>query len=96
MNLFTKTLLATSLAAFAVGSFAAELTDGEVRKIDKETLKLTIKHGEIKNLDMPPMTMVFQVKPAALMEKVKVGDRIRFSAEKGPSGYVVTAIEAAR
>ena len=96
MKLFTKSLLVSTLAVFSATAFAAELTEGEVRKVDKETLKLTIKHGEIKNLDMPPMTMVFLVKPAALMEKVKVGDRIRFSAEKGPSGYVVTAIEAAR
>jgi Cu(I)/Ag(I) efflux system protein CusF len=72
----------------------ANMTDGEVRKVDKETGKLTLKHGEIKNLDMPPMTMVFQVKDAALLDKVKAGDKVKFRVEKIASGYVVTAIEA--
>ena len=73
---------------------AVDMTDGEVRKVDKGASKVTIKHGEIKNLEMPPMTMVFQVKDAALLDKVKAGDRVRFRAEKVGSGYVVTAIEA--
>jgi len=71
---------------------SADMTDGEVRKVDKGAKKLTIKHGAIKNLDMPPMTMVFQVKDAALLEAVKAGDKIRFVAEKTPSGYAVTEI----
>jgi len=75
---------------------AADMTDGEVRKVDKEAAKLTIKHGEIKNLDMPPMTMVFRVKDATLLDKVKAGDKVRFRAEKEGSAFVVTAIEPAR
>jgi len=76
---------------------AADMTDGEVRKVDKEAAKLTIKHGEIKNLDMPPMTMVFRVKDAALLDKLKAGDQVRFRAEKDAGGaLVVSAIEAAR
>jgi len=74
---------------------AAVLTDGEIRKVDKTAGKLTIKHGEIKNLDMPPMTMVFQVKSAALLDHVKAGDKVRFHVEKAASGYVVTTIERA-
>jgi Cu(I)/Ag(I) efflux system protein CusF len=81
-----------SAAAAAVD--AADMTDGEVRKVDKEAGKLTLKHGEIKNLDMPPMTMVFQVKDAALLDKVKAGDKVKFRAEKTAGGLVVTAIEA--
>jgi len=73
---------------------SAEMADGEVRKVDKGAMKLTIKHGEIKTLDMPPMTMVFQVKDAALLDAVKAGDKIRFVAEKTSSGYAVTVIEA--
>ena len=72
---------------------AADRSDGEVRKVDKEAGKLTLKHGEIKNLDMPPMTMVFQVKDAALLDKVKAGDKVKFRVEKTNSGYVVTVIE---
>jgi len=75
---------------------ATPLSDGEVRRVDKETGKLTLKHGEIKNLDMPPMTMVFQVKEPALLDKVKAGDKVKFRAEKAPSGYVVTAVEVVR
>lgn len=75
---------------------AVALTDGEVRKVDKEAKKLTIKHGDIKNLDMPAMTMVFQVKDNALLDKLKVGDKIRFAAEKTAAGYVVTEIQWAR
>ena len=59
-------------AAFALAS--SHLTDAEVRKVDKPAGKITLKHGEIKNLEMPGMTMVVQVKDAALLDKVKAGD----------------------
>ena len=75
---------------------AAPMADGEIKKVDKDAAKITIKHGEIKNLEMPPMTMVFQVKDALLMDKVKAGDKVRFSAEKTKSGYAVTAVEAVK
>ena len=69
------------------------MTDGEVRKVDKDAKKLTIKHGEIKNLGMPPMTMVFQVKDPAMLDQVKQGDKVRFHAEQVGSATVVTHIE---
>jgi Cu/Ag efflux protein CusF len=75
---------------------AAIMTDAEVRKIDKDAKKITLKHGEIKNLGMPAMTMVFQVKDEALLEKAKAGDKIKFSAEKIAGGYAVTAIEVTK
>jgi len=74
---------------------AAQLSDGEVRKVDKDAKKITIKHGPLANLDMPPMTMVFQVNDPALLEKVKVGDKIKFEAEKVGGAYLVTKIQAA-
>jgi Cu(I)/Ag(I) efflux system periplasmic protein CusF len=74
----------------------ADMADGEIKKIDKDNKKLTIKHGEIKNLDMPGMTMVFQVKDAAMIDGVKVGDKIRFAAEKGATGYVVSEIQVSK
>ena len=83
-------------AGLAASAFAQALTDGEVRKVDKATGKITLKHGEIRNLDMPGMTMVFQVTDAALLDKVKEGDKVRFSAEKTGGAYVVTALEPAR
>lgn len=71
----------------------AAMSDGEVRKVDKEAGKLTIKHGPIKNLDMPPMTMVFTVKDKALLDTVKVGDKVRFHAVDEGGKLVVTAIQ---
>ena len=75
---------------------AADMTTGEVRKVDKDARKLTIRHGEIKNLDMPAMTTVFQVENDALLDKVKAGDKIRFVALKSDSGYVATDIQVTR
>ena len=72
---------------------AADMTDGEIRKVDKDTKKITIKHGDIKNLDMPGMTMLFQVKDPAMLEKVKVGDKVRFMAEKVGGAIVVTDLQ---
>ena len=74
-------------------ALSADMAEGEIRKIDKEARKITIKHGAIKNLDMPGMTMVFQVKDASMLEKVKTGDKIRFSAEKAGGAIVVTDIQ---
>lgn len=71
------------------------LADGEVRKVDKDAGKLTIKHGPIPSMDMPPMTMVYRVKDAAMLDQVKAGDRIRFDAEKVGGAYTVTKIERA-
>lgn len=61
------------------------MTEGEVRKVDKDNGKITIKHGVIKNMDMPPMTMVFTVSDKALLNGVNAGDKILFNAknEKG-------------
>lgn len=82
--------LAVSLPALA------QSADGEVRRIDKAAKKITLKHGEIKSLDMPAMTMAYQVKDAALLDKVKEGDKVRFTADKVGGTYTVTSIEAAR
>jgi Cu/Ag efflux protein CusF len=76
-----------------VAQASATLTEGEIRRVDKEAKKLTIKHGPIPNLDMPAMTMVFQVKDTALLERVKAGDKIKFSADKIGGAYTVTSIE---
>ena len=75
---------------------AGDMTEGEVRKVDKDTKKITIKHGEIKNLDMPSMTMLFQVRDPAMLDMVKAGDKVKFRAEKAPTGIVVTEIQMAK
>lgn len=89
----TAALLATLATSLALAQATLPPTEGEVRKVDKEAGKVTLKHGEIKNLDMPGMTMVFQVKDPALLEKVKAGDQVNFTADKVNGAYTVLSIE---
>jgi Cu(I)/Ag(I) efflux system protein CusF len=94
-KLLTSTLLAAA-TALPLPVAAAEMTEGVVRKVSKDTGKITLKHGEIKSLDMPPMTMVFQVKDPGLLDKLKPGDKVLFSAETTAGGaFVVTQIQPA-
>ena len=74
---------------------AAQMSQGEVRKVDKDAQKITVRHGPLANLDMPAMTMVFQVKDAAMIDKVKTGDKVKFRAEKVGSAFTITQIDAA-
>jgi Cu(I)/Ag(I) efflux system periplasmic protein CusF len=98
---FTCMLFAFTLPAAAVNhhpeaktaASTSALADGEVRKVDKDSKKITIRHGPITNLDMPAMSMVFQVKDAAMLDQVKAGDKIRFAADKQGGAYIVTQIE---
>jgi Cu(I)/Ag(I) efflux system periplasmic protein CusF len=75
---------------------SGEMTNAEVRKIDKSAKKITLKHEAIKSLDMPGMTMVFQVIDASLLDKVQVGDKVKFKAKQDGSAYVVTDIASDR
>lgn len=75
---------------------AGEMSEGQVRKVDKEAGKLTLRHGEIKNLEMPPMTMVFRAQDPAMLDRVKPGDKIRFTAEQKAGALVITRIELAK
>ena len=93
-TLFALLVAATSFAAVAQVAMK-DATEGEVRKIDKDAKKITLKHGPIKTLDMPGMTMVFQVKDAALLDKFVVGDKITFTAEQQQGAFVVTGAEKA-
>jgi Cu(I)/Ag(I) efflux system protein CusF len=72
---------------------AVAMTEAEVRKVDKVAKKITLKHGPIPSLDMPGMTMVFQVADPAMLDQVKAGDKVRFTADKIGGGYAVTKIE---
>ena len=75
---------------------ASAMSDGEVRRVDKDAKKITLRHGPLQNLDMPAMTMVFQVKDPAMLDQVKLGDKVKFQAEKLGGVFVVTKIEPAR
>ncbi|MEW6693863.1 MAG: copper-binding protein [Pseudomonadota bacterium] len=69
--------------------------EGEVRRVDTAANKVTLRHGDIPDLDMPPMTMVFQVRDPALLEGLQPGTRVRFRAAKVNGAYVVTDIKRA-
>ena len=75
---------------------AAEIAEGTVRKIDRAAGRITIAHGPIAALEMPPMTMMFRATDPAMLDQVKVGDRIRFAAAEQDGALVVTKLEAAR
>ena len=83
-------------AATATAPAADDMADAEVRKVDKDAAKITLKHGEIKSLEMPPMTMVFNVKDKALLDRVEAGDKVRFKAVNEAGKYTVTDIQVAR
>ncbi len=72
---------------------ASTMIDGEVRKVDKEQGKITLKHGPIPNLEMPRMTMVFRVKEPAMLERIQAGDKVRFAADRLSGQITVTSIE---
>lgn len=82
--------------AIATIPLLAQSADGEIRKVDRVAKRITIKHGEIKNIDMPAMTMVFEVRDPALLDKAKAGDKVKFTAERQGDAYIVTTIEAKR
>lgn len=70
------------------------LSDGEVRKVDLSAKKITIRHGDIQHLDMPPMTMVFQVANPAELAAIQPGDRVRFKAARSQGGaYMASDIQ---
>lgn len=69
------------------------MTEAEVRKVDIDAKKITLKHGEIKNLGMPPMSMVFQMKDPSMLEKFKAGDKVQFTADNLNGAMTVMSIE---
>jgi Cu(I)/Ag(I) efflux system protein CusF len=90
---FARTLTALALGLGVALSVAAQTVDGEVKKIDVDAGKITLKHGEIKNLDMPAMQMAFRVSDPAWLKRLAVGDRVSFTADKVNGQFTVTAID---
>ncbi len=89
-----KHRIAAALLAAGAAHAQAPMTEGEVRKVEGD--KITLKHNEIKHLDMPAMTMVFKVANPASVAKLQPGDKVRFSAEKVGGQYTITRLEAAK
>ena len=107
LGLFAATLLTVGLlspAAWAATPGApsaqasapaaiSDMTDAEVRKVDREAGKVTLKHADIKSLDMPAMTMVFQVRDKAMLDKLQPGTRVQFKAANEGGKFVVTELK---
>lgn len=97
MTALKSLLVAASLwASLAQAQTQLPQTLAEVRKIDLVQQKITLKHGEIKNLDMPPMTMVFKVQDPALLKPVKVGDQVLFTVDVIQGSYTVLTLQPAK
>ncbi|MEI2677414.1 MAG: copper-binding protein [Burkholderiaceae bacterium] len=75
---------------------AADMTEGEVRKVDLDAGKITLKHADIKSLDMPAMTMVFVVMDKTMIDKLKTGDKVRFKVVNEAGKFTVTDIQPAK
>lgn len=86
----------TDHAAHHAPVASAPMADGEVRKVDKEQGKVTLKHGPITNLEMPGMTMVFRVADPKMLDAIKQGDKVKFAADNVNGALTVTVIEAAK
>ncbi len=83
-------------ARAGAGSVKAVASEGTVKKVDKAAAKITIKHGPLANLGMPPMTMAFRVSDPAMLDQVKAGEKVRFTAENVGDALTVTALEPAK
>lgn len=77
----------------ALPSVNAPVVDGEVRRIDKEQGKVTLRHGPIPNLDMGAMSMVFRVTDPKMLDSLKDGDKVKFTADKVNGAFTVTSIQ---
>jgi Cu(I)/Ag(I) efflux system periplasmic protein CusF len=95
-RIISALVFALAMPAIVHATTHAPTTDGEVRKVDMDAKKITLRHGPLQNLGMPSMTMVFQVTEPAMLEQVKAGDKVKFNAEKIGGAYTVTHIEAAK
>jgi len=92
----TFPVVASEASSAPAASEAVAMSQGEVRKIDVANQKITLRHGPLVNLGMPPMTMVFGVQDAALLEGLTVGDKVNFVVEQKGSQFVVTELHAAQ
>ncbi|QEI05262.1 copper-binding protein [Pigmentiphaga aceris] len=96
LGAFPLAALAQAASASAAAAQTVATTEGEVRRLDKMLGTLTIRHGEIRNLDMPPMSMVFTARDKAQLDAMSVGDRIRFVATNENGKFIASEIDVVR
>jgi Cu/Ag efflux protein CusF len=90
----SRLLLALAAALLAAGTASAQPVDGEILKIDKAQRRITLKHGPIKSIDMPAMSMTFRLVNPAWVDSFKVGDKVKFEADKVDGNYTITRLDA--
>ena len=95
VSMLSGTALSTVHAAETAPSSAAVMSQAEVRKIDTANQKITLRHGPLANIGMPPMTMVFTVQDATQLDGLKVGDKVQFVAKQQGSQFVATDLKPA-
>jgi Cu(I)/Ag(I) efflux system protein CusF len=92
-------IVAVMAALFSLPLQAAEpapLSQGEVRKIDVGAQKITLRHGPIASIGMPPMTMVFEVEKPELLEGISAGEKVNFQVQQQGSRYIVTELQVVK
>ena len=94
-KLFAVCVLSLITAASALADSPVAMSEGELRRIDQAGQRVTLRHGPIDNLKMPPMTMVFRLAEGVDLEGLAAGDQVRFRAESEGGSYVVTVLEKA-
>lgn len=92
--IYARLIIFSCLSMTAYADTDTFMVEGVVRKIDTENRKVTIKHGEIKNLGMPGMTMVFRLQEAITLDKLLAGDKVLFHVEKIDGAFVITNLQA--
>ncbi|HEX7687141.1 MAG TPA: copper-binding protein [Burkholderiaceae bacterium] len=93
MRRLAPTLAALALAAASAAAFAQAVVAGEVKKVDKPAGRITLKHAEIKLYDMPPLTGAYKVQDPSMLDKVQVGDHVKFTLDRVNSVYTITKID---
>lgn len=98
-RILAAAIIATTLGAHAQSSTpssaSAPVVEGEVRRVDKEQGKVTLRHGPIPNLGMDGMSMVFRVSEPKMLDTLKDGDKVKFTADKVNGVFTVTSIQVA-
>lgn len=103
-NLFISLIAVACLTAVSIATLAYaqeavgsnhDMSDGVVRRIDKENGKITLRHGEIKNLNMPGMTMIFRIEDKSMLNSIQTGDKVKFKAVSKGDKLVITHIQIA-
>lgn len=89
------TIIATAMIALSASgpAWSAELADGTIKKVDAAQKKITIKHGPLKDLEMPAMTMVFAAGDAVDLSKLKAGQKVKFVASRVNGRLTVTELK---